>query len=225
MGASLRRLQAAEIDVACGRARWRGQRVPAATEIELLRFEPLALLLPAGHPLGRGGSVPVEALRGLEIDANPAQPDAQEWSDLVIQFLDLAGARPTPDHVSAIGLDDQAHHLVQLGLPILTSVDHATSRAASCARSWSPSRSTAGISPGVPARTRQGSPRSEKRRTRCAMRTVGSSCLRAPGYRSRRLPRSPPDRTANPAVDAFAADLSSQAEVRRLAAAVLNASA
>jgi DNA-binding transcriptional LysR family regulator len=124
MGASMRRLQAAELDAAFGRAQWRGQRDRSAVESELLRFEPLALLLPMDHPLTAWDAVPVEALAGTEIDANPAHPDALEWSDLAGQFLEFAGARPTPEHVSAIGPDDQAHHLVQQGLPILSSADH-----------------------------------------------------------------------------------------------------
>jgi DNA-binding transcriptional LysR family regulator len=124
MGASLRRLRSAELDVAFGRAHWRGQRDAGTIETELLRYEPLALLLPAGHPLAGGDAVRVAALAGLEVDANPALPDAIEWVDLASQFLALADAYATPDHVSAVGLDDQAHHLVQQGLPILTSMDH-----------------------------------------------------------------------------------------------------
>jgi hypothetical protein len=68
--------------------------------------------------------VPVARLEGLEIDVNPARPDASEWIDFARQFLDLARATPTPPHVSAVGLDNQAHHLVRQGLPILTAVDH-----------------------------------------------------------------------------------------------------
>ena len=124
MGASIRRLAAAELDAAFGRARWRGQRMPSGIETEPLRFEPLALLLPAGHPLAAETELSVASLRGVEIDANPATPDAVEWTDLARQFLAFAGAIPTADHVSALGPDDQAHHLVRQGLPILTTIDH-----------------------------------------------------------------------------------------------------
>ena len=64
-------------------------------------------------------------LSGWEIDANPAHPEAHEWTDLAQQFLSLAGARPTPVHEPATSLHDQADHLVRQGLPILTAVDHA----------------------------------------------------------------------------------------------------
>jgi DNA-binding transcriptional LysR family regulator len=124
MGLSFRRLQAAELDVALGRARWRGQRDDGGIEREVVRYEPLALLLPATHPLAAMDAVPVAALRGQEIDANPAHPDAFEWIDLSSQLLELAGAVATPEHDAATGLDDQAHHLIQQNLPILTAIDH-----------------------------------------------------------------------------------------------------
>jgi DNA-binding transcriptional LysR family regulator len=125
VGASIRRLEAAELDAAFGRVRWRGLRMPAGIETELLRFEPLALLLPEGHALARHPELSVGSLRGIEIDANPATPEAVEWTDLARQFLAFAGAISTPDHVAALGPDDQAHHLVRQGLPILTTIDHA----------------------------------------------------------------------------------------------------
>ena len=124
MGSSLSGLQTGELDVAFGRAEWRGQPSLRGIQRSLLRFEPLALLLPADHGLARGPAVRTDDLRGQDIDTNPANPDATEWSDLATQFLDLCGGRATPEHVSAVGLDDQAHHLVQQGLPILTTVDH-----------------------------------------------------------------------------------------------------
>ena len=93
-------------------------------ERQLVRYEPLALLLPAGHALAALDAVPVRALEGAELDLNQASPDAPEWSDLVRQLLALTGAWATPEHIPAVSLDDQAHHLVQQGLPILTSIDH-----------------------------------------------------------------------------------------------------
>jgi DNA-binding transcriptional LysR family regulator len=124
MGVSIRLLEAAELDVAFGRADWRGRAGERSIDREMVRYEPLGVLVPLGHPLASAEAVPVEALAGAEIDASAGSPDAPEWSDLVSQVLALTGAVPTPDHVPAIGLDDQAHHLVQQGLPILTSMDH-----------------------------------------------------------------------------------------------------
>jgi DNA-binding transcriptional LysR family regulator len=125
MGVSIHLLQSAELDVAFGRADWGGSAGDGAIPREVIRYEPLAVLVPLGHPFANVEAVRVPDLAGAEIDVNPGSPDAPEWSDLVRQFLALTNAVPTPDHVPAVGLDDQAHHLVQQGLPILTSVDHA----------------------------------------------------------------------------------------------------
>jgi DNA-binding transcriptional LysR family regulator len=124
LGAALRLLQTGELDVALGRADWRGHRLPAALAAQRVRWEPLAVMLPATHPLASLAVVPVAALSGLEIDANPADPEAPEWSDLVAQFLDMSGARATAPHLVAVGLENQADHLVRQGIPILTGADH-----------------------------------------------------------------------------------------------------
>jgi DNA-binding transcriptional LysR family regulator len=117
-------LRSAELDVALGRIDWVRDDRSAGLDRRQVRFEPLALLLPADHPLASLEAVPLARLEGLEIDVNPGRPDAIDWIDFARQFLDLARAVPTPPHVSAVGLDNQAHHLVRQGLPILTSVDH-----------------------------------------------------------------------------------------------------
>lgn len=117
-------LRTTELDIAVGRIDWVGQSKADDLDRRLIRFEPLAVLLPADHPLGSLEAVPVARLEGLEIDVNPGRPDAVDWIDFARQFLDLARATPTPPHVSAVGLDNQSHHLVRQGLPILTAIDH-----------------------------------------------------------------------------------------------------
>lgn len=124
MGASMRRLEAGDLDVALGRADWRGQRRSNAIRSRLIRYEPLAFILPDFHPFAELTTVPVAAIAGTEIDANPATPEAAEWLDIGDQFLAFAGATATAPHDAALGLDDQSDHLVRQGLPILTSIDH-----------------------------------------------------------------------------------------------------
>ena len=82
------------------------------------------MLLPADHPLAALPAVRLAALRGEVVDANPYDTRALEWADLVRQFLALTGARSTPPHVPAIGLEEQGYHLVRQGVPILTAIDH-----------------------------------------------------------------------------------------------------
>ena len=80
-------------------------------------------LLPSDHPMARLEAVPVRSLDGMEIDGLPTNAGTPEWTDLVAQFLALSGARSTPPHLPAIGLEEQGYHLVRQGLPILTSAD------------------------------------------------------------------------------------------------------
>jgi DNA-binding transcriptional LysR family regulator len=123
-GAALRTLLPADVDVAFGRVDGTGQTLPSELAGRLVRLEPLAVLLPEHHPLASYEKVPLEVLRGLEIDAGAGNPRAPEWLDLAQQLLTYAGARATPPHVPAEGPEEQAHHLVKQGLPILTAIDH-----------------------------------------------------------------------------------------------------
>ncbi len=118
-------LLAGEIDVGFGRADWTGRRESAVLEAEIIRFEPLAVLLPDDHALAGLDVVPLAALEGLEIDVNIDDPASPEWTDLSRQLLALAKARPVAAHPTAIGVAEASHHLRRQGLPILTGVDMA----------------------------------------------------------------------------------------------------
>ena len=126
-GAALERLATGRLDVVLGRVDWLdAQPMPTIDQV-LVRLEPLAVLLPAGHPLARLEEIPVRRLQGLEIDGLPPHSDAPEWTDLIHQFFALSGAHSTPPHVPAIGLEEQGYHLVRQGVPILASADHVGS--------------------------------------------------------------------------------------------------
>ncbi len=118
-------LLAGEIDLGFGRADWTGRRTSAALEAEIIRFEPLAVLLPDDHALAGLDVVPLAALEGLEIDVNIDDPASPEWTDLALQLLALAKARPVAAHPTAIGVAEASHHLRRQGLPILTGLDMA----------------------------------------------------------------------------------------------------
>jgi DNA-binding transcriptional LysR family regulator len=124
VGVAARLLVAGDLDLAFGRAEWVGGELPGGLEHHLVRLEPLALMLPAGHPLAERERVPMSDLAGVEIDVNPAHPEAPDWTDLARQLLDRAGAVATPPHLPAVGKENQADHLVRQGLPILTGLDH-----------------------------------------------------------------------------------------------------
>jgi DNA-binding transcriptional LysR family regulator len=124
IGPALRQLRTAELDAAFGRAEWLGGGLSPGIDRRLIRYEPLAALLPRDHRLARRRAIRVVDLEGVEVDANAGSPDAHEWIDLMTQFIALSGARPTPPHLPAVELQDQSQHLIQQGLPIITTVDH-----------------------------------------------------------------------------------------------------
>jgi DNA-binding transcriptional LysR family regulator len=123
-GAALDRLATGRLDVVFGRVGWLDAPPMPAIGHVLVRLEPLALLLPAAHPLAQREAIPVRSLNGLEIDGLPPHAKSPEWADLVVQFFALSGARSTPPHLPAIGLEEQGYHLVRQGLPILASLDN-----------------------------------------------------------------------------------------------------
>ncbi|MGQ0607736.1 MAG: LysR substrate-binding domain-containing protein, partial [Chloroflexota bacterium] len=120
MGAALLQLLAGRLDVAFGRTEGLGRPFPAELTRRLVRYEPLGLLIPDGHPLAARPQVPLEMLRGMEIDASAGNHDAPEWVDLAVSLLEAFGARPSAPHAHVIGPSETARHLQSHGLPILT---------------------------------------------------------------------------------------------------------
>ena len=186
MGRAVARLGAGEIDVALGRADWLGRSGKDWPVRDVVRWEPLAVLLPATHELAAYEAIPVASLAGREIDTNPRSPDAPEWADLAGQVLALAGAYATPPHRAAVGAANQADHLVRQGLPILTGIDHADVPGGVIRRSSTPCRTTPGRSCGDAGSTAPRSARSGGRPGSWRWRRDGSRGRRAGGCRSRR---------------------------------------
>ena len=120
MGAALPQLLTGRLDVAFGRTEGIGRPFPSELTRQPVRYEPLALLVPDGHPLAGLAEVPLEALRGVEIDASVGNEDAPEWVDLAVSLLEAFGARPSASHPHVIGANETARHLKSHGLPILT---------------------------------------------------------------------------------------------------------
>ena len=120
-GTALQLLLAGRLDVAFGRSEGLGQPFPTKQLVRhLIRLEPLALLLPAEHPLAALDAVPMAALRDTQVDASAGNELAPEWTDLGTSLLAAFGAQPSPPHPHASGLEETVRHLHAEGLPILT---------------------------------------------------------------------------------------------------------
>ena len=116
-------LLAGRLDVAFGRP----DGLPLAFPTELVRrpvrYEPIGVLVLEDDPLAALEAVPMERLRGREVDASNGNEDAPEWVDLMLALLADHGARPSPPHPHVIGPGETARHLRQHGLPILTMTE------------------------------------------------------------------------------------------------------
>ena len=92
-------------------------------DLEGLRLEPMARLLPQEHPLATQQTVPMAALRGTQVDASVGNDHAPEWVDLGVRLLTAFGAEPSPPHLHADGVDETVQHLRSHGRPILTLLE------------------------------------------------------------------------------------------------------
>jgi len=123
-GAALKLLLAGRLDAAFGRSEGLGRPFPAGQLARrLIRLEPMALLLPGEHPLAALDAVPLDALRGTQVDASVGNDSAPEWADLAVGLLAASGAEPSPRHPHAVGLDETVRHLRSHGRPILTLLE------------------------------------------------------------------------------------------------------
>lgn len=126
-GAAFTALIAGRVDVAFGRC------PPEALTPDLtrrvVRFEPLAILLPDDHALADRPVIQLSLLRDMTIDTSAGNPEAPEWVELGAALAAEFGARPAPEHhpgmaaVAAGGAEETAYHLRSTGWPILTRVD------------------------------------------------------------------------------------------------------
>jgi DNA-binding transcriptional LysR family regulator len=124
LGAALPLLLAGGLDVAFGRSEGLGRLFPDQQLCRrLVRLEPLALLLPQEDPLAALDAVPMEALRGTQVDVSAGNEQAPEWVDLGVHLLAAFGAEPSPPHPHAEGLEETVRHLHAEGLPILTLLE------------------------------------------------------------------------------------------------------
>ncbi|MCD0481392.1 LysR family transcriptional regulator [Streptacidiphilus sp. ASG 303] len=82
---------AGRLDVAFGRAAGLAPAVRSRLAHCPVRYEPMAVLLPADHPLAARREVPLSALTGEALYAAAGNPATAEWTDLARRLLDGRG--------------------------------------------------------------------------------------------------------------------------------------
>lgn len=88
-----------------------------------VRYEPMAVVLPAGHPLADRAEVPLDALAGETVYAGAGNPRTLEWTDLAHRLFDGRGIRVAPPAPLAVGAEEFGRVMAKTGNPVLAVVD------------------------------------------------------------------------------------------------------
>ncbi|MFE5862198.1 LysR family transcriptional regulator [Streptomyces virginiae] len=88
-----------------------------------VRYEPLAVLLPEGHPLAGRATVPLDALAGETVYAGAGNPRTLEWTGLARELFTGRGILMAPPAPVAIGKDEFGRVMAKTGNPVLVTVD------------------------------------------------------------------------------------------------------
>lgn len=88
-----------------------------------VRFEPMAILLPADHPLAELEHVPLGALAGERVYAGAGNPGTREWTDLAQRLFAGRGVAVAPPVPLAIGVDEFRRVMAKNRMPVLAVRD------------------------------------------------------------------------------------------------------
>ncbi len=113
---------AGRLDVAFGYADGLDPVLLAPLAQRPVRYEPLAVLLPEGHPLAAGESVPLDALAGETVYAGAGNPRTLEWTGLARELFTGRGILMAPPAPVAMGMDEFRRVMVKTGNPVLATV-------------------------------------------------------------------------------------------------------
>jgi DNA-binding transcriptional LysR family regulator len=85
----------------------------------LVRWEPLALLLPESHPFSTQEAISFIELGGMTLCLHAGNHASPEWADAGAQLAGAGGALLEPEHPPAYGVDELAHRMRRHGTPVL----------------------------------------------------------------------------------------------------------
>ncbi|WP_443080685.1 LysR family transcriptional regulator [Streptomyces sp. PTD5-9] len=113
---------AGRLDVSFGRAAGLDPAVRARLGLQPVRYEPMAVLLPVGHPLAARESVAPADLAGETVYAGDGNPRTGEWTDLARLLFAKWGIRLAPPVPLAVGVAEFQRVMAKSAYPVLCVV-------------------------------------------------------------------------------------------------------
>ena len=114
------------LDVAFGRVAGLDAKVREGLAHQVVRLEPLALLLPEDHPLAARRTVPLKELSGYAVDIGTGNPGTTEWTDLGAKLLARFGLGAAAPHTMPVGIEEMSLYLRRHREPVLAAVGAET---------------------------------------------------------------------------------------------------
>ncbi|MCH0542796.1 LysR family transcriptional regulator [Streptomyces sp. MUM 203J] len=113
---------AGRLDASFGRVAGLDRSVRARLDWQPVRYEPMAVLLPEGHPLVDRPAIEPADLAGETIYGGAGNPRTLEWTDLARQLFDEHGIRLAPPAPLAVGVDEFRRLMAKNRTPVLVVV-------------------------------------------------------------------------------------------------------
>lgn len=116
-------IDAGRLDVSFGRYAGLEPALRARLDQQPVRYEPMAVLLPLGHPLAELDAVPLDALAGESVYAGAGNHRTLEWTDLAHRLFAGRGIEVAPPAPLAVGQEEFGRIMAKNRTPVLAVVD------------------------------------------------------------------------------------------------------
>ncbi|MER6097190.1 LysR family transcriptional regulator [Streptomyces sp. NPDC001728] len=118
-----REIVAGRLDTSFGRYGGLDAALRARLEVQFVRYERMAVILPEDHPLAGLSEVPLAALAGERIYAGAGNDRTPEWTDLAARLFAGRGIEVAPPAPLAIGKEEFRRIMAKHRNPVLAAVD------------------------------------------------------------------------------------------------------
>ncbi|MET8946836.1 LysR family transcriptional regulator [Streptomyces sp. NPDC004542] len=112
-------LLAGLLDVSFGRFAGLAPALRAGLDHQLVRYEPMAVVLSEDHPLAAREAVPLRALAGETVYAGAGNTRTPEWTDLAHHLFAGRGIEVAPPAPLAVGEEEFERLMAKTGNPVL----------------------------------------------------------------------------------------------------------